>query len=1130
MTAIWGVLEIDPTKDEAAIKKAYLKKLALTHPEDDPEGFKKLRTSYEEALKWAKTETIDVAEKKQEPIDLWMARVEDIYFHFSKRIDIAAWRELFEDDICEGLDTSEMALHHLLNFLSGHYHLPQEVWQLIDKVFCIQAIKATLIEDFPENFINYMIHQIKNESFIAWSLFKGEETADYDTYINDYLELVRYIDDLNDQEEVILTNEQEKQYQSLVHKLNDSQITYPHFIVQQLRMALKLKDREKAHYLAETLAVSPYGKDSYVSYFIGKEKWLNHEEEAAYIIWQDILKQKPDHYGAQVGMIYYAAYKKQYKEAKEQVLEMIEHYSETAEINKLMVDINKHLIAQMLEERKEKPNDESLRLELGWCYFQNKEYDTCRQLFNDYSPSEEFVFEYHNLKGRNSFAGGYLEEALPELMSWLEAIKALEDDGSERYQKRHRRIGYANFLVSMCHCEMAQKTVGEAKKRHYEAGEKFLEAALQMATPEHDYILSYKERLAYVRLKLDKNEACVDLCDEMIKEDKNFYLAYLLRQEAFFNLHNAQGVIDDYYAATSIYAAYIQPYLFAIEVFIIFGQYEEAEQVITRARGLQLESAKLDFLALKIRRQLNPTREDYQSIIKALQELLQRVKETDNKEIEYLDEVYLEIALSYMNLEAYQAALDAINLAIVQNTKNNYYKWIKADILQDLNQMVEALPLYESIQTTYENNSEYYYDIGRCLHNLGQLDKALIAYQKAQALNPNHGDVNDKLRKIYLEKFIKTGNQASYQLAVTYSEKQIALQEVAYYLINQGLTFLENYELEKAKHAFLKAIQDEPENAYGYNNLGYTYKILGDYHQAVAMYTKGIQLREKYCMVLLYSNLATCYTAMGQYDKAEACYQKCIESFPYEQSIYSDLILLYHRMGKQKEAIKICKERLKYRHINKISVYLDLGSTYANMGQYFKASICYKNALQLEKDNGYIYNKMGDFYFEEVHDYKKAVKVYEKALKMYEEKQYSNIDMCINLVRSYSALKNVQMAKVYFNKALQMIETRYETLENYLQYKPLAPLHYYQIGCLYLAIGDGILAKQYFDQIHNMTRCRHCEYSACYEALEGQGMIYMMQGEVDKAMRCFKQALTINEASGISKYYLKKLKNKGVKL
>ena len=46
----FGILEISVTKEVDRIKKAYRAVLKHTNPEDDPEGFKCLRTAYETCL------------------------------------------------------------------------------------------------------------------------------------------------------------------------------------------------------------------------------------------------------------------------------------------------------------------------------------------------------------------------------------------------------------------------------------------------------------------------------------------------------------------------------------------------------------------------------------------------------------------------------------------------------------------------------------------------------------------------------------------------------------------------------------------------------------------------------------------------------------------------------------------------------------------------------------------------------------------------------------------------------------------------------------------------------------------------------------------------------------------------
>lgn len=50
----WALLELEPTTDLAAIKKAYALKLRVTRPDDDAEAYQALRSAYERVQQWAK--------------------------------------------------------------------------------------------------------------------------------------------------------------------------------------------------------------------------------------------------------------------------------------------------------------------------------------------------------------------------------------------------------------------------------------------------------------------------------------------------------------------------------------------------------------------------------------------------------------------------------------------------------------------------------------------------------------------------------------------------------------------------------------------------------------------------------------------------------------------------------------------------------------------------------------------------------------------------------------------------------------------------------------------------------------------------------------------------------------------
>ena len=184
-------LGLEITKDEKSIKNAYREKLAVTNPEDDPEGFKLLRGAYERACRYAREEDeekedLPAAPPDTTPSGIWVSRAAEIYADIHRRQNVELWKALFDDDIFLSLEEEENCRVKLLRFFMEHFKLPTQVWQLLDKKLNIVNDAKSLREKFPAHFIRYVMGKCERGEDVEFAQFEGPEDGDYDLFLQYY--------------------------------------------------------------------------------------------------------------------------------------------------------------------------------------------------------------------------------------------------------------------------------------------------------------------------------------------------------------------------------------------------------------------------------------------------------------------------------------------------------------------------------------------------------------------------------------------------------------------------------------------------------------------------------------------------------------------------------------------------------------------------------------------------------------------------------------------------------------------------------------------------------------------------------------------------------------------------------
>lgn len=1072
--------------------------------------------------------------------------MEAVYKSISKRINMQAWEELLEDEVCAGLDTEEMARERLLVLLMKYCNIPHVIWARLDERFGFEADREELCEKFPRNFIEFVINQSKYEDFVDYELFYGPDDGNYDDLINEIFKLKDLCDDIEGQDG---ENRDFGEIDQEIENVRKMQTGHPFVDVIRMQVCMFKNQMDDAREICDALrngfgelTGKDYMDNIYICYSVSRVLDAAGDTQQAFELRQKVLEQMPNHKMALLDDLKYYYDKGEYCAVKEKSIDFLDEFGNYPQALEYMRLSNE----KVMDELKTKADDgdmESL-YDLGWCYFQNERYDECIELISRNVPGrdDKYEFEYMNLAGRCLAGMGKFKGALGRLIRWREILYSLEDDGSDKYQKRIKRKGYSNYVIGMCYYNIweerkdhpadLQKMENESDISDDELLDRSIEALLAGIEEEKDFKekVYYRDRLAFVYLKAKQFEKCIDVCTELIKEIPQYYSAYVMRQEAYYKLDYPKEVIDDHYEAVRYYKQDARTYELTAEVFYNYRQYDDMRSVLEAARENGAVSDQLELLEIQCEWKESLDDDDSSAKMNECLEKLCRMEKNiieDEKQDSTLEDkadIYYISGLIYLNLYEREKGFAYLDKAVKVNPEKlvDVYR-VKATVYNSARETGKELNVLKELHKIDGGSVETVFRMGRCYWLLDEDDKAKEAYDEVYEKEPDHNYINTNLADYYMYMYRQTLDLQMYEKCIFHAKKQCEIDTRPYYYFVLGQNYWERYDFENAKAVFDKVLNEDETFVDVYYYYAKMSMVQGDFKQGYEYAMKAVNEMERLNVstqriytYVIYDAAIDCCIALG--DRGQAL--KLVEMGKKSGDSTDDWYLDRKKRVYECDQMKDIRRKFLLRRISDATGKVKRAKCVSDMavfefecGNFREGSKRFKEALELAKGDedaqNEIYLDMADAYYEDKADYKKAMKYGQIFLDSH--RSGDRFRMLLYMAAYAAECGNMKKSKKYFDEFVKECNEKYGGVyEGYINVPIYARARLFNLGIYYKAIGDKSGLAKCIELMRGNKLCQTCNYGRCYELYILLGMQCMLNGDRQGAIDNFKIA---NEAN-----------------
>jgi tetratricopeptide (TPR) repeat protein len=203
--------------------------------------------------------------------------------------------------------------------------------------------------------------------------------------------------------------------------------------------------------------------------------------------------------------------------------------------------------------------------------------------------------------------------------------------------------------------------------------------------------------------------------------------------------------------------------------------------------------------------------------------------------------------------------------------KHSYEHCIKADALRIRNYFLESISEYLLAISYDENNKDAFKGLGLSYKQLGKMQNAIIAFEKA-------------VKQMPFDKNLR------YELASCYYQ---------------------NNNLKQALIEFKRVIKLDPDFVDAQNNLALVHELVGETDMAIKIYNKIIETNSEYLSA--YNNLGSLYLKLENFAMALRIFRQAIKINKEFSRAYLGIAITFDRMFCPSDAVRYYKKYLRIK-------------------------------------------------------------------------------------------------------------------------------------------------------------------------------------------------------------------------